>query len=159
MLIQRRKRSISRRRNHRDNFIQINTLSLLDKLKSNKWQLAATTWAIKHSKKSFVGQSTIRRPYSCLRGAWIAEWSFHSTIEHWNAAPWAMSSHLSDDKLFIGPKHNIYTLFMISIWFFYLILLFVMELWNRQLKINKKFKNLTCVYPPPSPARGFHNFS
>ena len=36
MLIQRRKRSISRRRNHRDNFMQINTLSLLDKLKSNK---------------------------------------------------------------------------------------------------------------------------
>ena len=55
-------------------------------------------------------------------GAWIAKWSSHSTFEHWYIAPWAASSSLGDIKLFFGPKHNIYALFIIL---FDLILLFV----------------------------------
>ena len=39
--------------------------------------------------------------------------------------PWAVSSSLGDNKLFIGPKHNIYALFMIL---FGLILLFVCQI-------------------------------
>ena len=42
-----------------------------------------------------------------LKSAWIAEWSSHSTFEHWYATPWAMSLSLGDVKLFFGPKHNI----------------------------------------------------
>ena len=72
------------------------------------------------------------RPYFCLNGliwgAWIAEWSSHSTLEHQYAMPWAVSSSLGDVKLFFGPKHNIYALFMILIDLFDLILLFVCQI-------------------------------
>ena len=42
--------------------------------------------------------------------------------------PWAVSSSLSDDKLFFGPKHNIYALFMILFGLFDLRLLFVSQI-------------------------------
>ena len=42
--------------------------------------------------------------------------------------PWAVSSSLGDDKLFFGPKHNIYALFMILFGLFDLILLFVCQI-------------------------------
>ena len=58
-------------------------------------------------------------------GAWIAEWSSHSTFEHWYTMPWAVSSSLGDGKIFFGPKHNIYALFIIL---FDLILLFVCQI-------------------------------
>ena len=35
-----------------------------------------------------------------FRGAWIAEWSSHSTSEHWYAMPWAMRLILGDDYSF-----------------------------------------------------------
>ena len=40
----------------------------------------------------------------------------------------AVSLSLSDDKLFFGPKHNIYALFMILFGLFGLILLFVCQI-------------------------------
>ena len=40
------------------------------------------------------------------------------------AIPWAVSLSLDDDKLFFGPKHNIYTFFMIIFGLFELIPLF-----------------------------------
>ena len=57
--------------------------------------------------------------------AWIDERSSHSTFEHRYAAPWAVSLSLGDVKLFFGPKHNIYALFIIL---FDLILLFVCQI-------------------------------
>ena len=42
--------------------------------------------------------------------------------------PWAMSLSLGDVKLFFGPKHNIYALFMILFGLFDLILLFVCQI-------------------------------
>ena len=42
--------------------------------------------------------------------------------------PWAMSLSPGDDKLFLEPKHNIYTLFMILFGLFGLILLFVCQI-------------------------------
>ena len=50
--------------------------------------------------------------------------------------PSAVSLSLSDDKLFFGPKHNIYALFMILFGLFDLILLFVM--WIVKQKIENK---------------------
>ena len=70
-------------------------------------------------------------------GAWIAEWSSHSTFEHWYAMPWAGSSSLGDDKLFFGPKHNIYAFFMILFRLFDLILLFVCQICH----VNCETKN------------------
>ena len=61
-------------------------------------------------------------------GAWIAEWSSHLTFELQYATPWAMSLCLSDVKLFFGPKHNIYALFVILFGLFDLILLFVCQI-------------------------------
>ena len=59
-------------------------------------------------------------------GVWIAEW-YHTWL--WSlvhcAMHWAVSLSLSDNKLFFGPKHNIYALFMILFGLFDLILLFV----------------------------------
>ena len=61
--------------------------------------------------------------------AWIAEW-YHTWL--WSsvrcAMPWAKSLSLSDDKLFFGPKHNIYTFFMILFGLFNSILLFVCQI-------------------------------
>ena len=62
-------------------------------------------------------------------GAWIAEW-YHTrfwSLVHY-AMPWAMSSSLGDNKLFFGPKHNIYTLFKILFGLFDAILLFVCQI-------------------------------
>ena len=42
--------------------------------------------------------------------------------------PWAVSSSLSDDKLFVGPKHNINALFMILFGLYDSILLFVCQI-------------------------------
>ena len=42
--------------------------------------------------------------------------------------PWAMSLSHGDDKLFFGPKHNIYALFVILFGLFDLILLFVCQI-------------------------------
>ena len=61
-------------------------------------------------------------------GAWIAEWSSHSTYQY--TMPWAVSSSIGDNKLFFGPKHNIYALFMILFGLFDLILLFVCEIFH-----------------------------
>ena len=41
---------------------------------------------------------------------------------------WAMSLSLGDDKLFFGPKHNIYAFFMILFGLFDSILLFVCQI-------------------------------
>ena len=81
-------------------------------------------------------------------GAWIAEWSPHSTFEHQYATPWALSSSLGDIKLFFGPKHNIYALFIILFDLFDLILLFVCKIchvnceaenWKEKKFIFKKY--------------------
>ena len=49
--------------------------------------------------------------------------------------PWAMSLSLGDDKLFFGPKHNIYALFMIL---FGLILLFVCQICHVNCETENK---------------------
>ena len=65
------------------------------------------------------------------RGAWIADW-YH--IRLWSlvhfAMPWAMSSSLGDNKLFFGPKHNIYAFLMILFGLFDLILIFVCQFFH-----------------------------
>ena len=72
-------------------------------------------------------------------GVWIAEW-YHTWL--WSlvhcAMPWAESSSLDDDKLFFGPKHNIYDWFYLVclIWYFYLSVKFVM--WIVKQKIENK---------------------
>ena len=44
----------------------------------------------------------------------MAEWYHTRLFSLLNCAmPWAVSSSLIDDKLFFGPKHYIYALFMI----------------------------------------------
>ena len=61
--------------------------------------------------------------------------------------PWALSSSLSDNKLFFRPKHNIYALFMILFGLFDLILLFVM--WIVKQKIENKrnlFKKIMLIF-------------
>ena len=62
-------------------------------------------------------------------GTWIDE-GYH--IQLWTSVqcttPWAVSLRLGDDKLFIGLRHNIYTLFMILFCLFDLILLFVWQI-------------------------------
>ena len=81
--------------------------------------------------------------YILDQGAWIAEW-YHTRL--WSllryAMPWAVISSLSDDKLFFGPKHNIYALFMILfglfVWYYYLSVKFVM--WIVKQKIENKIK-------------------
>ena len=65
------------------------------------------------------------------------------TLEHQYTMPWAVSLSLGDDKLFFGPKHNIYALFMILFGLFDLILLFVM--WIVKQKIENK-RNLFKKY-------------
>ena len=78
-------------------------------------------------------------------GAWIAEW-YHTWL--WSsvhcAMPWAMSLSLGDDKLFFGPKHNIYALFMILFGLFDLILLFDVKfvMWI----VKQKIKNKTNLF-------------
>ena len=62
-------------------------------------------------------------------GAWVAE-QYHTwlwTLVHC-AMPWAMSLSLGDNKLFFGPKHNIYAFFMILFGLFHLILLFACQI-------------------------------
>ena len=54
--------------------------------------------------------------------------------------PWAVSENLGDYKLFFGPKHNIYTFFMILFGLFDTIIFMSnlsFELWNRKLKIKE----------------------
>ena len=53
---------------------------------------------------------------------------FTLDFKHQYATPWAVSSSLGDVKLFFGPKHNIYALFMILFDLFDLILLFVCQI-------------------------------
>ena len=84
------------------------------------------------------------------KGAWIAEWSSHSTFEHRYATPWAMSSSLGDIKCFI---HD-------SIWFVWFDTIICLsnlscELWNRKLKIKeiyfkKKYLMVSCEDRSPS---------
>ena len=52
-------------------------------------------------------------------------WTYALDFEHRYATPWAVSLSLGDVKLFFGPKHNIYALFMIL---FDSILLFVCQI-------------------------------
>ena len=44
--------------------------------------------------------------------------------------PWAMSLSLIDNKLFFGPKHNIFAIFMILFGLFDLVLLFVCQIFH-----------------------------
>ena len=71
-------------------------------------------------------------------GTWIAEW-YNTWL--WSlvrcAMPWAVSLSLSDDKLYFGPKHNIYAFFMILFGLFDLILLFVCQIYH----VNCKTEN------------------
>ena len=53
---------------------------------------------------------------------------FTLDFEHRYTMPWAASSSLGDVKLFFGPKHNIYALFMILFDLFDSILLFVCQI-------------------------------
>ena len=57
--------------------------------------------------------------------------------------PWAMSSSLSDDKLFFRPKHNIYVFFMILFGLFDLIQFFVCQIChvNCETEIENKQRN------------------
>ena len=56
--------------------------------------------------------------------------------------PGAMSSSLGFDKLFFGPKHNIYAFFMILFGIFDTIIclsILSFKLWNKKLKIKKNY--------------------
>ena len=75
-------------------------------------------------------------------GIWIAKWYYTwlwTSVSY--TAPWVMSSCLVVDKLFIGPKHNIYTFswfYLVAlIWYYYLSVNFVM--WIVQQKIENKW--------------------
>ena len=81
------------------------------------------------------GKSTFSpKLFITLNTVWMAEnptpYCKHKTM------PWAMSSSLGDNKLFFGPKHNIYALFMILFGLFVCQNLSC-ELWNRKLKIKE----------------------
>ena len=92
--------------------------------------------------------------YICpMWGTWIAEW-YHTWL--WSlvhcAMHWAVSLSLSDNKLFFGPKHNIFALFMILFGLFDLILLFVCQICHvycetENWKLNKFIlKNVPCPW-------------
>ena len=52
----------------------------------------------------------------------MAEWYHTRLLSSVHCAmPWAMSSSFGDNKLFLGPDHNIYALFMILFGLFDLI--------------------------------------
>ena len=76
--------------------------------------------------------------------SWIGE-CYHTEL--WTVVFCAMSLSLGDVKLFFGPKHNIYTLFMILFWFIWFDTIICLsnlscELWNRKKrKYFKKWKN------------------
>ena len=63
-----------------------------------------------------------------LKGRLDSRVVFTLDFEHRYAMPWAASSSLGDVKLFFGPKHNIYALFMILFDLFDSILLFVCQI-------------------------------
>ena len=44
-------------------------------------------------------------------GAWIAEWSSHSTFDHQNATPWAVRSILGDDYSFLAQAWHLCSTF------------------------------------------------
>ena len=77
-------------------------------------------------------------------GTWIAEWC-HTWL--WTLVqytmPWAVSLHLGDNKLFIGPKHKIYafSLFYLVnlIWYYYLSVKFVMWIVKQKIENKQKF--------------------
>ena len=54
--------------------------------------------------------------------------------------PWAVSSSLGDVKLFFGPKHNIYALFIILFDLFDSILLFVCQICHVNYEAEKNWK-------------------
>ena len=55
--------------------------------------------------------------------------------------PLAMSSSLSDNKLFFARKHNIYAFFMILFGLFEMILLFVMWIVKQKIENKRKIFN------------------
>ena len=120
------------------------TLPLWDRLLSVPGWPAAVGWRGDWSrlwsglslraKRSRQSWPTARRPRRrsgrskthLMMGAWIAEWN-HTRL--WTLVCCAMSLHLGDDKLFIGPKNNInafswfYLVYLI--WYHYLSVQFV----------------------------------
>ena len=62
------------------------------------------------------------------------------------AAPWAVCLQLGDDKLFIRPKHNIYTFFMIVFGLFYSKLLFVFQICHVNCETNRKLKKTKFIF-------------
>ena len=56
----------------------------------------------------------------------------------------AVSSSLSDNKLFFGPKHNIYTFFMILFGLFDFILLFVCQICHVNYE-TEKWKQMKLI--------------
>ena len=65
--------------------------------------------------------------------------------------PWTESSSLGDEKLFFGPKNNIYALFMILFGLFDTIICLSnlsCELWNRKLKIIEIYLNKNYLLSP-----------
>ena len=56
--------------------------------------------------------------------------------------PWAVSENLGDYKLFFGPKHNIYTFFMILFGLFDTILLFAWQICHVICETENWKKNL-----------------
>ena len=76
-----------------------------------------------------------------LKSAWIAEWSSHSTFEHWYATPWAMSSSLGDVKLFWTQAQHLCFIHN-SVWFVWFDTIICLsnlscELWSGRSKIKE----------------------
>ena len=71
---------------------------------------------------------TLQQYTTSLPGRLDSRVVFTLNFEHRNATPWAVSSSLGDVKLFFGPKHNIYALFVILFDLFDSILLFVCQI-------------------------------
>ena len=84
-------------------------------------------------------------PLSGIWGAWIAEW-YHTWLWKLGSCTmaWAVNSSLGDNKLFIRPKHNIYTFswfyFVYLIQYYYLSVKFVMCM-------NQKIENKNIFLP------------
>ena len=64
--------------------------------------------------------------------------------------PWAERLSLGDNNLFFGPKHNIYTFFMILlvylIWYYYLSVKFVMWIVKQKIENKRNLFKKTIFY-------------
>ena len=84
-------------------------------------------------------------------GVWIAE-KYHTRLRSSVCCtmPWALSSSLGDDRLFLDPSTTsmlsswFYLVYLI--WYYYFSVKFVMWIVNRKLKIKENYKKPTYLF-------------